>query len=178
MNKVLSIVLAIAFFMPSAVEAQNARLLQESLSTKDLLAVGYVDLQAIDAQACLKWVKDQQLVPDQSVAQLKPTAIFAKEFLDQITKAGAEHALVLVRQEDLRFDGRPLFAVSVAPDQQPQKVLDTLKITLEMLRAEDLNGSSQQFDSLRNGKANCVCKTQANCSTSPLSCCLGEVHGS
>ena len=61
MNKVLSIVLAIAFFMPSAVEAQNARLLQESLSTKDLLAVGYVDLQAIDAQACLKWVKDQQL---------------------------------------------------------------------------------------------------------------------
>ena len=76
MNKVLSIVLAIAFFMHSAVEAQNARLLQESLSTKDLLAVGYVDLQAIDAQACLKWVKDQQLVPDQRVAQLKPCLLY------------------------------------------------------------------------------------------------------
>ena len=138
MNKVLSIMLAVVFFMPSAVEAQNARLLQGSLSTEDLLAVGYVDLQAIDAQACLKWVKDQQLAPDQRVDELKPMAILAGEFLDQITKAGAEHALVLVRQEDLRFDGRPLFAVSIAPDQQPQKVLDTLKITLGMMRAEDL----------------------------------------
>ena len=138
MNKVLSIILAVVFFIPSAVEAQNARLLQGSLSTEDLLAVGYVDLQAIDAQACLKWVKDQQLAPDQRVDELKPMAILAGEFLDQITKAGAEHALVLVRQEDLRFDGRPLFAVSVAPDQQPQKVLDTLKITLGMMRAEDI----------------------------------------
>ena len=138
MNKVLSIILAVVFFIPSAVEAQNARLLQGSLSTEDLLAVGYVDLQAIDAQACLKWVKDQQLTPDQRVDELKPMAILAGEFLDQITKAGAEHALVLVRQEDLRFDGRPLFAVSVAPDQQPQKVLDTLKITLGMMRAEDI----------------------------------------
>ena len=95
----------------------------EALASDDLLAVGYVDLNKVDLGACLDWAEKQKLVPPDVAPQMMAITGAAEEFLRQAKKAGANSVFALVRQEDLNFNGRPLFVVSIAEDHDANRTL-------------------------------------------------------
>ena len=105
----------------------------EALASDDLLAVGYVDLNKVDLGACLDWAEKQKLVPPDVAPQMMAITGAAEEFLRQAKKAGANSVFALVRQEDLNFNGRPLFVVSIAEDHDANRTLKSLRLSLGLL---------------------------------------------
>lgn len=109
----------------------------ESLATDDLLAVGYVDLDAVDLGACLDWANEQNLVPPDFAPQLTIMTGAAKEFLRQAKKAGADHVFALVRQEDLNLNGSALFVVSIADGHDADETFKSLNQSLGLIKFSD-----------------------------------------
>ena len=105
----------------------------EAIASKDLLAVGYVDLKTVDLGACLDWANQQNLVPPDIAPQVMALTGAADEFLRQAKNAGADHVFALVRQEDLNLNGRPLFVVSVADGHDANETLKSLRQSLGLL---------------------------------------------
>lgn len=112
----------------------------ESLATHDLLAVGYVDLNSIEADACLAWAVQQKFVSENDALRMSQMTGMVQEMLRQATEAGAEQVLVLIQQEDLKLrSGKPpLFAISVAEGKQVGKVCKSLRRLVGLLRIPDL----------------------------------------
>lgn len=132
--------LAIVFLLASAfiVKAESPQATIESLATKDLLAVAYLDLNSIEAESCLAFAVEQKLVSADDATQAKQMTGMAQEFLRQATKAGAEQILVLLQQEDLKWNGKPpLIAISVAAGQDPEKTYRSLRRIVGLLQIPD-----------------------------------------
>ena len=109
----------------------------ESLTSKDLLAVGYVDLTSIEVDACLEWATQQKLVSSEVASEMSHMTGMAQEFLRQATKAGADHVIALVHQEDLQPTGTPLIVISIAQGHRSEKTIKSLRRILTLLQIPD-----------------------------------------
>ena len=127
----------------------------ESLASKDLLAVAYVDAKSVDVEACLDWATQQEFVPAEAASEMNHMTGMAQELLRQATKAGADHVITLVHQQDLMMQGPPLIVISIAEGHEPEKTIRSLRRTLGLLPIPDfelevwnnaiLGGSAQQI---------------------------------
>ena len=127
----------------------------KGLASKDLLAVGYIDAKSVDVEACLDWATQQEIVHSDDAAEMKHMTGMAQELLRQATKAGADHVIAMVHQEDLMMQGPPLIVVSVADGHEPEKTVRSLRRSLGLLQIPDfelevwnnaiLGGSAQQI---------------------------------
>ena len=151
--KLIAILLLLVNMQPVVADDPLATI--ESLASKELLAVGYVDAKSVDVEACLDWATQQELVPNEVASEMNHMTVMAQEFLRQATKAGADHVIAMVHQEDLMMQGPPLIVVSVADGHDSEKTMKSLRRTLGLLQIPDfemevwnnaiLVGSAQQI---------------------------------
>ena len=151
--KLIAILLLLVNIQPVVADDPLATI--ESLASKDLLAVGYIDAKSVDVEACLDWATKQELVPAEVAAEMSHMTGMAQEFLRQATKAGADHVIAMVHQQDLMMQGPPLIVISVSEGHKPEKTMRSLRRTLGLLQIPDfelevwnnaiLGGSSQQI---------------------------------
>lgn len=127
---------AIVFLLANAslVGADSPQATAEALATKDLLAVAYVDLHSVDAEACLKWAEQQEIVPADVAAEMSHMTGMAQEFIRQATKAGADHVIALIEQQDLMAQGPPLLVFSIADGEDANKTIKSLRRILGLLQ--------------------------------------------
>jgi len=136
----------------------------ESLATKDLLAVGYADLNTIKVEECLQWAVQQKLVPADRATKMNHLTGMAQEFLRQATKAGADHVIALVKQDDLRVvftPSAPLIAISIADGHEAEKTIKSLRPIVGLLQIPNfemetwnnviLAGTAEQIANAKSG---------------------------
>jgi hypothetical protein len=126
------------------------------LASKNLLAVGYIDAKSVDVEACLDWATQQEIVHSDDAVEMKHMTGMAQELLRQATKAGADHVIAMVHQEDLMMQGPPLIVISISDGHEPEKTVRSLRRSLGLLQIPDfelevwnnaiLGGSVQQID--------------------------------
>lgn len=140
----------------SVVKADSPLATVEALATKDLLAIAYVDLNSVDAAACLKWAEQHEIVPSDVAAEMSHMTGMVQGFIQQATKAGADHVIALVEQEDLKAKGvPPLLVFSIADGKEAEKAFKSLRRILGLLQIPNfelevwnnciLAGSDQQI---------------------------------
>ncbi len=144
----------------SLIKADSPQATVNALASKDLLAVAYVDLKSIEADACLEWAVQQKLVPADVAAEMSHMTGVAQEFLRQATKAGADHVIALVNQEDLSLKRTPpLIVISVAEGQQAEKTIKSLRRILALLQIPDFEMESWN-NSILGGTAAQIAKAK------------------
>lgn len=106
----------------------------QQVATKDLLAVAYVDIDSIDADACLTWAIQQELIPDEDAAEIRGVSAMVQGLLQQASKAGVDHVFAVAQQQDLTFQGPPLFVFSVVEGKEASKTVKSLRRIIGLLQ--------------------------------------------
>jgi hypothetical protein len=106
----------------------------QQIATKDLLAIAYVDIESIDAGACLIWASQQGLFPAEDAAEFEGVSAMAQGFIQQASKAGVEHVFAVVQQQDLTFQGPPLFVFSIEDGKEASKTVKSLRRIMGFLQ--------------------------------------------
>jgi hypothetical protein len=93
--------------------------------TDDVVAVGYLDLTKFNAAATVNELDKLGVMSAGEIANARQEASQVQAFYDELTKRGAQRAVVLLRLADVQ-DGGPTWLVEVAENGNPAEVLELL----------------------------------------------------
>ena len=160
--RLLSITALVVLFTHHA-SAEDPLSSVQSVASEDLLAVAYLDVGSVDLSACLDWATKQEIVDPESAEEMKTMTGMGQEFLRQATKAGTDHVVALIHQEDLSFQGPPLLLFTVAKGKHPNKTFKALRRILGLIAIPDfklevwndsiLGGSPEQIARVKSGSS-------------------------
>lgn len=106
----------------------------QSIASKDLLAVGYLDIDTVNLEDCLNWAIEQEIVDAENAEAMNPVTAMGQGLLQQMTKSGTEHVIALIHQEDLSFQEPPLLLFSISKDADAEKTLKSLRRILGLIQ--------------------------------------------
>ena len=146
--------LIVLFAVPDASAVQSLTTL-ETVASKDVLAIAWIDLETVQLKDCLAWAADQGIVDSQTENKFATNTRMAQAVIDAATEAGVDHVFALIHQEDLLFRGPPVIVFSVSDVEKIDETFEALQGILVLLQQPDfklevwngtiLGGTEQQI---------------------------------
>ncbi len=102
------------------------------IATEDVIAVGFVKLAEVDLAGLAQWATDAGVLDGAPAEQAEMGVQVGHEFIRQLTDAGADRILCLVRQADIENSSLPVFALSLSKDGEAEKLERRVKMFASM----------------------------------------------
>ena len=105
----------------------------KTVASKDVVAIAWIDLQAVQLKDCIAWASEQGIVDSEAAGEMKAMARMGQGMISEATDAGVDHVFALVHQEDLPLRDPLLIVFSVSDVKQLDKAFQSLQQILALL---------------------------------------------